>query len=120
MKRSSLHNNLAACFLMLIFLSGLWPANQIGSTQGQIDPDLLAFINGIRAIDNHCHYAALPDAKALESEPSDPLGKSPAFFDARQREDNPRWIQAWHGLYGYDEHDFSEVHIRELFKKKLR
>lgn len=119
MKRSSWYLNLILCFFVLIFLFGLFPDDYMGSAQEQIDPDLLVFINSIRAIDNHCHYSASPDPKTLESKPSDPLGKSPAFFDARQREDNPRWIQAWHGLYGYAEHDFDEAHIRELFRKKL-
>jgi hypothetical protein len=108
---------LIVCLAVLICL---WLSVDLrANAQSQIDPDLLTFINGIRVIDNHCHYSPAPDAKTLQSDSPDPLGKSPAFFDARQREDHPRWIQAWRALYGYTGHDINDNHIRELFKTKL-
>ena len=104
--------------LMVLFFLFLIAAR--GAHGQQVpDPDLLHFINGIRAIDNHCHYGPAVDPKTPDAAPTaDPLGKSPAFFDARQREDHPSWIQAWRALYGYRRQDRSDAYVRELFQTK--
>jgi len=90
------------------------------SAQERPNPQLLAFINTIRAVDNHSH--ALP-ARALEATaatPADPLGTSPPFFSVRQRETNPEWIEAWRALYGYPHRDASAEHVRDAFSAKRR
>jgi predicted TIM-barrel fold metal-dependent hydrolase len=91
--------------------------------QTRADPDLLAEISKIKAIDNHAHplkyvgegekpddeYDALP-LEAIEAFPL-PLRLSPT---------NPEFIRAWHDLYGYAYKDMSEAHVAELLKTKQR
>ena len=88
------------------------------------DPQLLAEINKIRAIDNHAHplryvaegdkpddeYDALP-LEAIEPFPL-PLRLSPA---------NREFIDAWKHFYGYTHNDMLQAHTDELLaiKKKL-
>ena len=105
--------SLTVCFLLAGFTSAA-----LG--QQQPDPRLLTFINSIRVIDNHCHDLPAPDAKYIERDLPDPIGKSLDFFDARQRETNPRWIQAWRALYGYTKQDLTQEHVGELFRAKQR
>jgi hypothetical protein len=88
--------------------------------QQRSNPELLALINKIKAIDNHCHDLPAPDPKHNDNDLPDPLGKSPDFFDARQRENHPRWVQAWRALYGYTRQDLSLGDVGELFKIKQR
>ena len=90
------------------------------SAQERADPQLLAIVEKIRAIDNHSH--ALPARKpgVTGAVPADPLGASPPFFSVRQRETNPEWIEAWRALYGYPHRDASAEHVREAFSAKQR
>jgi uncharacterized protein len=89
------------------------------AAQERPDPQLLAFINTIRAVDNHSHaQPGNPDVSVTAVE--DPLGTSPPFFSARQRETSPEWIDAWHGLYGYRHSDARPEHVHEASSSKLR
>ncbi len=38
----------------------------------------------------------------------------------RLRANNPEYLEAWRGLYGYKYNDFSETHVRELLETKRR
>lgn len=82
--------------------------------QPEPDPELLALVNKIKAIDNHCHAEVRSFAKAEED---NPLGRS-IPVTARLRETNPEWIDAWKTLYGYKHNDASAEHVRELLKVK--
>jgi hypothetical protein len=89
--------------------------------QSAVDSSLLAYINGIKAIDNHAHPLLPPepgvpadtdnDALPLAGIPDFPMpyGLDPA---------NPRWIVPWRALYGYRYSDMSDTHVRELVQAK--
>lgn len=90
------------------------------AAQPRPDPDLLAFIENIKAVDNHSH--ALPALKPGTSipVPANPLGTSPPTFSARQRETNPEWLDAWRALYGYPHRDATPEHAKDAFSAKQR
>ncbi len=83
------------------------------------DPDLLTFIQAIRAIDHHSHAlpARIPDP--AEAERPDPLGKPPFLYPVRLRVTNPEYVDAWRTLYGYQYDDMADEHAREALKAKL-
>jgi len=92
--------------------------------QAPPDPQLLAEINKIKAIDNHAHplryvgegekpddeYDALP-LEAIEPFP----------LPVRLAPDNPEFISAWKDFYGYKYDDMLSAHVNELLgiKKKV-
>jgi uncharacterized protein len=86
------------------------------------DPGLLSAINAIRAIDNHSHPPAVvaPGRKDDEFDalPCDPLEPTAAALSSRA--DNPRFIAAWHALYGYAYDDTAAAHVRGLLAAKQR
>src|SRR5688572_32674645 len=86
--------------------------------QERPDPQLLAFIKQIQAVDNHSHSLPARNPAATSAAPADPLGASPPFFSVRQRETNPEWIEAWRALYGYQHRDASAEHVRDAFSAK--
>lgn len=97
----------------------------IANAQNQADPELLAEINRIRAIDNHAHVMRVTREGEKEDEEYDaiPCGKlefiSPPPM--RLRPDNPIYTGAWRELYGYKHGaDMSEAHVRELLESKRR
>ena len=57
----------------------------VAPAQDRPDPRLLAFINTIRAVDNHSHALPVSAPPATAATPADPLGTSPPFFSVRQR-----------------------------------
>ena len=91
--------------------------------QGQTaDPQLLAEINKIKAIDNHSHPPKLvaqgekdDDMDAL---PCDPL--EPSDPTTISRPENPQYLAAWRALYGYRYNDAKPEHVRELLAAKQR
>src|SRR4029077_12567385 len=87
------------------------------------DPQLLAEISKIKAVDNHTHvpkvvgpgekdddYDALPCGGFLE----------PNDDPAMARPDNPLFLEAWQKLYGYKYNDKVPEHVRELLAAKQR
>jgi predicted TIM-barrel fold metal-dependent hydrolase len=86
------------------------------------DPQLLAEINQIKAIDNHSHPPRLvaPNEKDDEFDalPCDPL--EPSALPTMLRPQNPRFLAAWKALYGYRYDDMSPEHVRELMAAKRR
>jgi hypothetical protein len=84
------------------------------------DPELLAAIQEIRAVDHHAH--ALPGRipEPAESERPDPLGKTPFPYPVRLRVTNPEYVEAWRALYGYEHKDMTDDHAREALRTKLR
>ena len=86
-----------------------------------VDPALAAFIDSIRAVDNHSHVnsvvAADSDADAL------PLDGIAFELPAPLRADNPRWRHAYGALYQDSSLDTSAAHLaarRTAMQKLIR
>ena len=89
--------------------------------QPAIDGSLLAYINGIKAIDNHAHplLPASPGVPADTDYDALPLTGIPDFpMPSGVDPANERWIIPWRTLYGYRYEDASEPHVRELLQAK--
>src|SRR4051794_27776141 len=92
-------------------------------TQTQADPELLAAIKQIKAIDNHAHPPKVvgagekpdTDFDALPLEALDPFP-----LPTRLQLDNPEFIGAWRDIYGYRYPDMSAAHVAELLSTKQR
>lgn len=86
------------------------------------DPQLLAEINKIKAIDNHSHTPKLvgPGEKDddFDALPCDPL--EPNDPTTISRPENPQYLAAWKALYGYSYNDRNPDHVRELLEAKKR
>jgi hypothetical protein len=88
------------------------------------DPQLLAEIQKIKAIDNHSHPPKLVSAGEKDDDfdalPCDPL--EPGTPTTISRPENPQYIAAWKALYGYQYDDTKPEHVREVLaaKKKIR
>ncbi|HEX7959995.1 MAG TPA: amidohydrolase family protein [Terriglobales bacterium] len=86
------------------------------------DPQILAQINKIKAIDNHSHPPRLvaPGEKddQFDALPCDPL--EPSALPTMMRPENPRFLAAWKALYGYKYDDMTPDHVRELMEAKKR
>lgn len=86
---------------------------------GTVDPELLAAIQEIKAVDNHSHALPARRPELAESERPDPLGKTPFPYPIRLRVTNPEYVEAWRALYGYKHEDMADDHAREALKVKL-
>ncbi len=86
------------------------------------DPQLLAEINKIKAIDNHSHPPKLvsPGEKDddFDALPCDPL--EPSMPTTIGRVENPQFLAAWKALYNYPYDDSTAEHVRELIQTKQR
>jgi predicted TIM-barrel fold metal-dependent hydrolase len=86
------------------------------------DPQLLAAINKIKAIDNHSHPPKVvgPGEKDddFDALPCDPLEPSDPTTIARP--ENPQFLAAWKALYGYRYNDRNPDHVRELLQAKQK
>ena len=86
------------------------------------DPQLLAEINKIKAIDNHSHPPKLVAAGEKDDDfdalPCDPL--EPSDPTTITRPDNPQYIAAWKALYNYPYNDRSPEHVKELLQSKQK
>jgi predicted TIM-barrel fold metal-dependent hydrolase len=88
------------------------------------DPQLLAEIEKIKAIDNHSHPPKLVSAGEKDDEfdalPCDPLESSDPTTISRP--ENPQYLAAWKALYNYPYDDARPDHIKELvqLKQKVR
>ena len=101
------------------------PASLLLSLHAQNpDPQLLAEIQKIKAIDNHSHPPRLvaPGEKDDEFDalPCDPL--EPSDPTTTSRPQNPQYLAAWKALYNYPYNDAAPEHLRELLaaKQKVR
>ena len=86
------------------------------------DPQLLAAINKIKAIDNHSHPPKLVGAGEKDDDfdalPCDPL--EPSDPTTISRPENPQYLAAWKALYGYRYNDRSPAHVSELIQTKQK
>ena len=86
------------------------------------DPQLLAEINKIKAIDNHSHPPKVvgPGEKDddFDALPCDPL--EPSDPTTIGRPENPQFLAAWKAMYGYRYNDAAPEHVRELMQSKQK
>src|SRR5882762_10078944 len=78
------------------------------------DPQLLAEINKIKAIDNHSHPPRVVAAGEKDDEfdilPCDPL--EPSDPTTITRPENPQYTAAWKAIYNYPYNDRSPEHVK--------
>src|SRR5690242_21920064 len=98
------------CFIVL----GLLATSQSMRAQNP-DPQLLAAINKIKAIDNHSHPPKLVAAGEKDDDfdalPCDPL--EPSDPTTVSRPENPQYIAAWKALYNYPFNEIGRASCRE-------
>jgi predicted TIM-barrel fold metal-dependent hydrolase len=95
----------------------------VTSTHAQsADPQLLAEIQKIKAIDNHSHPPRVvgPGEKDDEFDalPCDPL--EPNDPTTIGRPENPHFLAAWKALYHYRYNDMAPDHVKELLAAKQK
>jgi uncharacterized protein len=109
--------NLALALPLVLSLATL-------SAMGQISPDpaIMAEINKTKAVDNHTHVPKVVSTGEKDDDfdalPCDPLQPTDPPLMARQ--ENPKFLDAWHKLYGYKFNDRDPAHVRELLAAKQR
>jgi predicted TIM-barrel fold metal-dependent hydrolase len=109
------------CFLAAAPISRTCAQPALGG-QATADPQLVAQIAKIKAIDNHTHVMRVVGPGEEDHEydalPFDLLEEFPLWV--RLRPDNLEYVAAWRALYGYKYSDMSEAHVRELSEIKSR
>jgi uncharacterized protein len=84
--------------------------------QTTADPDLLAAIEKIKAVDNHTHVvkvvAAGEQDRDFDALPCDIIEAGADTLMARP--ENPQFLEAWKQLYGYRYDDREPAHVKEL------
>ena len=86
------------------------------------DPQLLAEIQKIKAIDNHSHPPKVVGLGEKDDDfdalPCDPL--EPSVPTTISRPENPQYLAAWKALYDYPYNDMSPQHVKELLQAKQK
>jgi predicted TIM-barrel fold metal-dependent hydrolase len=86
------------------------------------DPQLLAEINKIKAVDNHSHPPKLVAAGEKDDDfdalPCDPL--EPSMPTTISRPENPQYLAALKTLYHYPYDDMKPDHVKELLLAKQK
>jgi predicted TIM-barrel fold metal-dependent hydrolase len=86
------------------------------------DPQLLAEIQKIKAIDNHSHPPRVVGSGEKDDEfdalPCDPL--EPNDPTTVGRPENPQFLAAWKALYHYRYNDMTPEHVKELLASKQK
>ena len=91
---------------------------------GQVtaDPDLLAAIEKIKAIDNHTHVVKVVGAgeqdRDFDALPCDIIEAGADTLMARP--ENPQFLEAWKKLYGYKFDDRDPAHVKELIAARAK
>jgi uncharacterized protein len=84
-----------------------------GGTTAGVDPDLSAFIEKIKAVDNHTHVNVVaaqdPDSDALPLETIFPFE-----IPTRVRPESGAWVQAFKGVYGWTHDEVNDKLMPEL------
>ena len=106
---------------ILLIVGGAALACQPSPPTGNVTPSapkgadsaLAAFIDGIKAVDNHSHANSVaPNDADADALPLD--GVAPFELPVRLRTDNPEWLAAYKALYKYPHQDLSDAHKAEL------
>jgi len=83
-----------------IFLHGLFLLPTPANAQITADPELLAEINKIKAIDNHAHPRRVINAGEIDDETEPASATEPLDIPVRLRPDNAEYLLAARALYG--------------------
>jgi predicted TIM-barrel fold metal-dependent hydrolase len=88
----------------------------LGYAQVTPDPDLLAAIEKIKAVDNHTHVVKVVSPgeqdRDFDALPCDVIEAGADTLMARP--ENPQFLDAWKKLYGYKYDDREPAHVKEL------
>ncbi len=106
-------------FLAEILLNSCQPSNADEKLNGKvgssIDEELVEFIDGIKAVDNHAHVNTIePGDTGADALPLETI--FPFEVPARLRPDSPDWLSAYKALYGYRGSDFNDSGMNEAIK----
>ena len=114
-------NRIALLIPLWLILALMLPRPQAAQTTA--DPQLVAEIAKIKAIDNHAHplrFVAEGDKPDDEYDALPLEGLAPFALPPRLNPANPEFIGAWRALFGYKHDDMSEAHLKELMAAKQR
>jgi len=114
-------NRIALFIPLWLILVLVFPRPQ--AAQSSADPQLVAEIAKIKAIDNHAHplrFVAEGDKPDDEYDALPIEGLEPFALPPRLNPANPEYIGAWRALFGYNHNDMSEAHVKELIAAKQR
>jgi uncharacterized protein len=110
-------NNRFAFFLVILVL-----VSSVTNAQTTADPELLAEISQIKAIDNHAHPLRFTEGEKPDDEfdalPLDSI--EPFTTPVRLNLTNPEFINAWRDIFGYRYNDMAGPHVQELLEIKRR
>src|SRR5690349_16627302 len=81
-----------------------------------IDPQLLAAVNEIAAIDNHSHIEPVEAARPDRWHRENPLGVSGYPDVVPLSRDHADWHLAWRALYAYTADDATLPHLQALLE----
>jgi predicted TIM-barrel fold metal-dependent hydrolase len=94
-----MRSNAIAALLAAIAVVGCAQSRGGEAAGTTIDPGIVSFIQGIRAVDDHTHVNSVDPADAdYDALPLEAL--LPFDLPARLRADNPDWVAAYHAIYG--------------------
>jgi len=99
-----------ACLLAIFLACVALPA--VTFAQSRADPAITAYIDKIRAVDNHSHANSVApadsdfDALALDGIPFE--------LPVPLRQDSPMWLAAYKALYKYPNDDLTDAHMKVL------
>jgi hypothetical protein len=114
--------NKIAHLVVLCLLLTIAPL-QHQSAQTAADPQIVAEIAKIKAIDNHAHplrYVAAGEKPDDEYDALPLEGLEPFNLPPRLSPTNPEFIGAWRALFSYGYDDMNEPHLKELVATKQR
>src|ERR1700746_2264304 len=98
------------------FMIGMALLGLPASAQVSPDPELLAEIEKIKAVDNHTHVSKVVAADQQDRDfaalPCDVIEAGADTLMARH--ENPQFLEAWKKLYGYQYDDREPNHVKEL------
>ena len=120
-KGLEMKNRIALLIPLWLILVLMFPQPQAAQTTA--DPQLVAEIAKIKAIDNHAHplrFVAEGDKPDDEYDALPLEGLEPFALPPRLNPANPEYIGAWRAIFGYKHDDMSEAHVRDLMAAKQR
>ncbi len=108
------------CFCLLLAVLLVLPIS--ASSQISPDPQIMAEVNQIKAVENHTHVPKVvgPGEKDddFDALPRDPLEPTEAPLMARP--ENPKFLEAWQKLYGYTYSDPAHFHELVAMKQQVQ
>ncbi len=107
---------LCFCLLLTVFLV----LSISASSQISPDPQIMAEVNQIKAVDNHTHVPKVVGTGEKDDDfdalPCNPLEPTEAPLMARP--ENPKFLEAWQKLYGYKYSDIDPAHVRDAARSQ--